>query len=300
MITVGQLMNRELVTAPGTMSAVDAAKLMSRRKIGSVLVEHDRHIVGIVTESDIVRKVVGTDQEPSHYPIATIMSAPVIGIDERRPITEAADLMQQHGTRHLMVCQAPWSESFLSGIFSARSPPMTFNILRKVPGKLYLPADHSAWIRLRDLDLIEIWTWGIKGVLSLMIVTLLAALTGGVVKTLLGLWMLADHQAEIVLRQVIIDMLMLLALVEVFKTTVTYFSEGRVKVTFIVDTILVVMLTEVISQWFKGGDWQALSALGCMLLILGIVRVMVVRWSPTQMRQSAYSYMAHTNEGGRT
>lgn len=177
---------------------------------------------------------------------------------------------------------------------------MTFSILRRAPGWLHLSPDRSTWSRLRDLDLIEVWTWGIKGVLSLMIITLLAALIGGVVKTLLGLWMLADHQAEVVLRQVIIDMLMLLALVEVFKTTVTYFSEGRVKVTFIVDTILVVMLTEVISQWFKGGDWQALSALGGMLLILGIVRVMVVRWSPTQMNQSAYSYMAHTNERGRT
>lgn len=177
---------------------------------------------------------------------------------------------------------------------------MTFNILQRAPAWLHLSPDRPAWSRLRDLDLMEVWTWGIKGVLSLMILTLLAALTGGVVKTLLGLWMLADHEAEVVLRQVIIDMLMLLAIVEVFKTTMTYFSEGRVKVTFIVDTILVVMLTEVISQWFKGGDWQALLALGGMLLILGIVRVMVVRWSPTQMKQSAYSYMTHTNEGGRT
>lgn len=40
---------------------------------------------------------------------------------------------------------------------------------------------------------------------------------------------------------------MLLALVGVFKTTVTYFRKGRVKVTFIVATILVVMLTVVIS-----------------------------------------------------
>ncbi|MBH0191429.1 MAG: CBS domain-containing protein [Nitrospira sp.] len=116
MITVGQLMNRELVTAPGTMSAVDAAKLMARRKIGSILVLHDHHIVGIVTESDIVRKVVGTDQESSHFPIATIMSAPVLGIDERRPITEAADLMQRHGTRHLMVCKA----TTVVGVLSVR------------------------------------------------------------------------------------------------------------------------------------------------------------------------------------
>ena len=56
---------------------------------------------------------------------------------------------------------------------------------------------------------------------------------------------------EQVFRQLIVDTLIILAIVEVFKTTVTYFSEGRVKVTFIVDTILVVMLTEVISKWFS-------------------------------------------------
>ncbi|MDH4097331.1 MAG: CBS domain-containing protein [Nitrospira sp.] len=106
MITVGQLMNRKLVTAPETMSAVDAAKFMANRKIGSLLVEHDRHIVGIVTESDIVRKVVGTDQKPSVFPIGAIMSTPVIGIDEEGPITEAADLMHRHGVRHLLVRNA--------------------------------------------------------------------------------------------------------------------------------------------------------------------------------------------------
>jgi len=120
-----------------------------------------------------------------------------------------------------------------------------------------------------------------KGVLSLVIVTLLTALTGGALKTLWDIRLLLDHSSEVVLRQVIVNILMLLALVEVFKTTVTYFQEGRVKVTFIVDTILVVMLTEVISQWFKGGDWQALAALSGILLILSAVRVMAVRWSPT-------------------
>jgi uncharacterized membrane protein (DUF373 family) len=110
---------------------------------------------------------------------------------------------------------------------------------------------------------------------------LLTALTGGALKTLWEIRLLIDHSAEVVLRQVIVNTLMLLALVEVFKTTVTYFREGRVKVTFIVDTILVVMLTEVISQWFKGGDWQALTALLAILLVLSVVRVIAVRWSPT-------------------
>ncbi|MBM4125970.1 MAG: hypothetical protein FJ247_01295 [Nitrospira sp.] len=137
------------------------------------------------------------------------------------------------------------------------------------------------WHRLTHLDLQEVWSRGMKGVLSLVIVTLLTALTGGALKTLWDIRLLLDHSSEVVLRQVIVNILMLLALVEVFKTTVTYFQEGRVKVTFIVDTILVVMLTEVISQWFKGGDWQALAALSGILLILSAVRVMAVRWSPT-------------------
>lgn len=137
------------------------------------------------------------------------------------------------------------------------------------------------WRRLSRLDLLEIWSRGMKGVLSLVMLTLLTALTGGALKTLWELRLFIDHPAEVVLRQVIVNTLMLLALVEVFKTTITYFREGRVKVTFIVDTILVVMLTEVISQWFKGGDWQALTALLGILLMLSVVRITAVRWSPT-------------------
>lgn len=135
--------------------------------------------------------------------------------------------------------------------------------------------------RLSHLDPLEVWNRGIKGVLSLVILTLLTALAGGAVKTFWEIRLLMDHSAEVVLRQVIVNTLMLLALVEVFKTTVTYFREGRVKVTFIVDTILVVMLTELISQWFKGGDWYPLTVLLGILVILSVVRVMAVRWSPT-------------------
>ncbi|CUS31384.1 phosphate-starvation-inducible PsiE family protein [Candidatus Nitrospira nitrificans] len=134
--------------------------------------------------------------------------------------------------------------------------------------------------RIFHLDLLDVWSVAMKGVLSLVILTLLAALTGGALKTFWDIRLLVDHSAEVVLRQIIVNTLILLAIVEVFKTTVTYFREGRVKVTFIVDTILVVMLTEVISQWFKGGDWQALTALCGIVLVLGIVRVMAVRWSP--------------------
>lgn len=134
--------------------------------------------------------------------------------------------------------------------------------------------------RICDMDLTALWTKGIKLVLSLLIVTILAALTGGVAKTFLDLGLLLRSPVEVALRQVIIDTLIILAVVELFKTTLTYFSEGRVKVTFIVDTILVVMLTEVISQWFKGGQITHLAILGVTILTLGLMRVLAVRFSP--------------------
>jgi uncharacterized membrane protein (DUF373 family) len=144
--------------------------------------------------------------------------------------------------------------------------------------KLSMPA---TWLtQATEADLARLWMKGIKLVLSLMIVTILLALTSGVMKTFLDLRLLFREPLEVGLRQIIVDILILLAVVEVFKTTLTYFSEGRVKVTFIVDTILVVMLTEVISQWFKGGHWFQLAILGVILLMLAVIRIVAVRFSP--------------------
>ena len=103
MVTVDQLMAKSLVNMDAGMSAMEAAKLMKIHRVGSVLVKRDNRIVGIVTEPDIIRKVIGAERIPYYVRVEEIMSSPVVGIDSRRPLTEAADLMEQHGTRHLAV-----------------------------------------------------------------------------------------------------------------------------------------------------------------------------------------------------
>ena len=103
MVTVNQLMKRDLVTVDSGTSVVEAAKLMKTCNVGSVLVAHDHQIIGIVTESDVVRKFVGADWGPYFVPVEDIMSSPIVGIEERRPLTEAADLMNRHQTHHLGV-----------------------------------------------------------------------------------------------------------------------------------------------------------------------------------------------------
>lgn len=106
MVTVSHLMKQDLVRVPYSASVSEAAKVMREKKIGSVLVEQKARIVGILTEVDIVREVVGTGRIPECVLVADIMSSPIIGIDATRPITEAADLMERNGTRHLAVLQS--------------------------------------------------------------------------------------------------------------------------------------------------------------------------------------------------
>lgn len=103
MVTVGQLMKKDLITVDAGTSVVETAKLMKVCDVESVLVSSQSRIVGIVTESDIVKKVIGSDRSPYFIPVEDIMSSPVVGIEERRPLTEAADLMDKHQSRHLGV-----------------------------------------------------------------------------------------------------------------------------------------------------------------------------------------------------
>ena len=136
-------------------------------------------------------------------------------------------------------------------------------------------------ITLMAYDITRVWEVGTRFILSLLILTILLGLAGGVVKTFLDLRLLLSADLEVALRHIIVDALTLLAVVEVLRTTLTYCSDGRVRVTFIVDTVLVVMLTEIISRWFTGGEWHQFAILGGIVITLGLVRIMAIRYSPS-------------------
>jgi len=116
MVRVEELMRRDLVIVDAGTSVVEAAKLMRSYNVGSVLVSMKGRIVGIVTESDVVKKFVGADKVAFFMPVEDIMSSPVLGIEANRPVTEAADLMDRHRTRHLGVTKA----GTLVGVVSVR------------------------------------------------------------------------------------------------------------------------------------------------------------------------------------
>ncbi len=93
-----------------------AATLMRDHGIGSLFVTRNGEIVGIITDTDMVRRLVSVGSDPATVPIEQIMSAPILTIDENKTLLDANDLMAKEHLRHLGVTR----DGTLVGMISVR------------------------------------------------------------------------------------------------------------------------------------------------------------------------------------
>ncbi len=106
MSTLCELMSKHLKTAPASMVVSEAAGLMRDEQIGSLLIEKNGELVGIVSETDIVKKAVAERKEVGQTTLESIMTTPIEGIESFRSIRDAQDMMGDCGIRHLVVREA--------------------------------------------------------------------------------------------------------------------------------------------------------------------------------------------------
>lgn len=100
---VGKYMSRDLLTIDINSSAWDAARLMREKKTGSVFVTQGGKPVGIVTERDMLYKIVADDLPAAHVLLRKIMSSPLVSVDESTSLKKAIELMQKHNFRRLLI-----------------------------------------------------------------------------------------------------------------------------------------------------------------------------------------------------
>jgi len=91
-----------VITILPTKTVVDTAKLMAEKNIESIVISWGNEAVGIVTEKDIVRRVVG-ESLPYTTKILEVMSKPVITINVDDSVEDAVRLMGIHGVKRLPV-----------------------------------------------------------------------------------------------------------------------------------------------------------------------------------------------------
>ncbi len=100
---VKDFMRTFLVSANVDDSIKNIAELMRDKKIGSVLIEDKGKYVGIITERDILYKVVAEGKDPRTVKAKEIMSTPLITIDKESDIEESKKIFREKGIRRLPV-----------------------------------------------------------------------------------------------------------------------------------------------------------------------------------------------------
>lgn len=93
----------KFVTVDRDTDVRKAAEIMRDHNIGSLFVTRGKDIIGIVTDTDMVRRAVATGGDPAKLTVEQIMSAPIITIEENKTLLDANDLMAKEHLRHLGV-----------------------------------------------------------------------------------------------------------------------------------------------------------------------------------------------------
>jgi len=106
----------KFVTVDRDTDVRKAALLMRDHGIGSLIVTRGKEFIGIVTDTDMVRRVVALGVDAAKTSVEQIMSAPIVMIDENKTLLDANNLMARQHIRHLGVSR----DNRLVGMISVR------------------------------------------------------------------------------------------------------------------------------------------------------------------------------------
>lgn len=109
----------EIAAIDATVSALEAARLMAARQVGALpIIEGDR-LLGIVSERDILNRVVAANRDAATTPIGEVMSTGLVVADAAESCEVCLQRMQQAHIRHLIVLDKAHGDRF-AGIVSFR------------------------------------------------------------------------------------------------------------------------------------------------------------------------------------
>ena len=141
------LMNKAIVTIGSDGTALAAAQRMADKHIGALFVMEAEQLVGIMTEADLVRKLLAQRLDPATTKVGALMNSPLLDIDINRTIHDASQRMAKIGSaiwpsrkteRPSACCRSGSGENGLDprppGVFTSR-------VMRR-PGRFTAAADY--------------------------------------------------------------------------------------------------------------------------------------------------------------
>ena len=102
-VRIREVMNSPVITGTEKETVVEIAKRMTDCKVGSVVIMKNHAAVGVVTDGDIVSKLVTKNKKPSEVFAKDVMSSPLVTIRDDEEVNDAARLMRKKGVKRLGV-----------------------------------------------------------------------------------------------------------------------------------------------------------------------------------------------------
>ena len=130
-IKAEDVMVREVVTLDENVSAKKAAEIMAQEGVSAIITTSEGKAKGILTERDILKRIVAEDKDSRKTKVKEIMSSPLVTIEPSTDLEEAAHLMFEKKIKNLPVIH----ENRLIGLISlqdiCRLQPEILRILRQ-------------------------------------------------------------------------------------------------------------------------------------------------------------------------
>ncbi len=105
-LRVGDIMTKKVIVVPLGKSMEDVAKLMKSNDVGSVIVVEDKagkHAKGIITERDVVHKILAKKKDPYQINAQDVMSHPLRVVKPETTVEDAAKAMRENRIKRLPV-----------------------------------------------------------------------------------------------------------------------------------------------------------------------------------------------------
>ena len=140
-VLVSDIMTKSLIMLPETSTAKQVSIAMSGNDVGSVIITRENHPIGIITERDLVDRVMAKGFNPETTISKNIMSSPLSVVDPNLEVMEAARKMAKLRVRRLIVV----SRGDTVGIITARdilsTAPELVEVLADANRNRLLPSD---------------------------------------------------------------------------------------------------------------------------------------------------------------
>jgi len=103
MTKVHEIMTEKVVTVPAEKGLKQIIKLMATSKISSVIIKKKERVVGILTERDLIKKILLPGLSAGKVSLQDIMTGDPMSVNSHADLAEASEMMKQKGIRHLPV-----------------------------------------------------------------------------------------------------------------------------------------------------------------------------------------------------